>query len=150
MTIVKCMSYIQTKYTSVALLKSLKFGLLIKSTSMLTLPINSTLFIISNCSNRKSQLITPLWIKKLTEHKRLNKINSRHMQDKHYFLRPGISKSSSNTKEFTEHNHRNHSLKHSTSMICLIIVSKHLLPISIINSVNMQYSLFEFIEETLF
>lgn len=53
---------------------------------MLTLPINSTLFIISNCSNRKNQLITPLWIKKLTKHKRLNKINSRHMQDKQLLL----------------------------------------------------------------
>lgn len=71
------------------------------------------------------------------------------MQDKHLFFEARHQHNQAaiqikKKKKFTEHNHRNHSLKHGTLMICLIIVSKHLLPI---NNVNMQYSSFDFLNE---
>lgn len=75
------------------------------------------------------------------------------MRDKHLFFEARHQHNQAaiqikkKKKEFTEHNHRNHSLKHGTLMICLIIVSKHLLPI---NKVNMQYSSFDFYSRQFF
>lgn len=65
------------------------------------------------------------------KHTRLNKTNSRHMRDKQVFLeaRHQHNQAAIRKKRSTEHNHRNYSLEHGILMICLIIVSKHLLPI---------------------
>lgn len=87
MTIVKCILYIRTKYTSVTLLKLKTFKIWTINKKYINVNFAYKFyFIISNCSNRKNQLITPLWIKKLTKRKRRNKINSRHMRDRQLLL----------------------------------------------------------------
>lgn len=131
---VKCVSRIWTKNTCIPSLKLTTFKIWIMNKKYINFACKFHLYLllVTAATERTNWFLYVL--KNWLTTNRPNKTNSRHMRQATISWGKASAQSSSNTKkkkkkEFTEHNHRNHNLKRGTWMICLIIVSKRLLPI---------------------